>query len=354
MTETNKNNNIALNCPLPKSDSPKILLSHGSGGLLSHKLIQDVFLSRFSNPELDLLHDGALLDISDIRIAFTTDSYVVDPLFFPGGDIGTLAVNGTINDLSVCGAKALYISAAFIIEEGFDTEELIKIADSMTHAADIAGVRIVTGDTKVVERGKGDKVFINTSGIGLIENDVLISPKRCAAGDVIIINGSIAEHGIAIMSKRQGFEFESEIQSDCAALNGLVQNILCATKNIHTMRDPTRGGLASVLNEIAEASGTEIILEETQIPVRQQVRAACEILGLDPLHIANEGKVLLFAPEEEAEKILNVMRAHPLGKDAALIGRVADKSRGEVFMRTEIGTLRKVDMLTGEQLPRIC
>jgi len=354
MNEQEKNISTELNCPLPISKFEKILLSHGSGGSISHKLIKDVFVNQFSNSALNLMHDGAFLNINGSKLAFTTDSYVVNPIFFPGGDIGTLAVNGTVNDLSVCGAKPLYISAGFIIEEGFPIEELKQIVSSMKTAADLAGVLIVTGDTKVVEKGKGDKIFINTSGIGLITEDVNISPDNCRVGDVIIINGNIADHGMAIMSKRDGFEFETEIRSDCCALNGLIESILYVSKNIHVMRDATRGGVATVLNEIAEASGAGIMLDGKAIPIAPEVQGACDILGFDPLYVANEGKVLIFVSAEDAEKVLSAMRVHPFGREAAIIGWVTKENAGEVFIRTEIGSTRKVDMLSGEQLPRIC
>lgn len=343
-----------LSCPIPISDYEKILLAHGSGGTLSHQLIQDMFVSQFDNPALNIMHDGAILNINGTKLAYTTDSYVVNPIFFPGGDIGSLAINGTINDLAMCGAKPLYISAGFIIEEGFSIRELWQVVLSMKTAAETAGVSIVTGDTKVVERGKGDKIFINTSGIGIIDECVNISPLNCKPGDIIIINGRIAEHGIAIMSKREGFEFGTEIISDCASLNGIVESILNVTKNIHTMRDPTRGGVASVLNEIAASANVGIVIEDNNIPISEQVKGACEILGFDPLYVANEGKMLVFVAPEDSENILKTMRNHPLGRDSAIIGKVTAGNPGMVLMKTSIGSMRIVDMLTGEQLPRIC
>jgi hydrogenase expression/formation protein HypE len=303
---------------------------------------------------LDVQHDGAILKIGNSRFAYTTDSYVVQPLFFPGGDIGKLAVCGTVNDLSVCGAKPLYLSAGFIIEEGLDVEDLWKIVVSMRQAADLAGVKIVTGDTKVVEKGKGDKLFINTSGIGIIDSDVNISPQNCRPDDVIIINGRIAEHGIAIISTREGFEFEKPVQSDVAPLNSLVETILNVTKNVHVMRDPTRGGLASALNEISMSSNIGISINEESIPISEEIKGACELLGFDPLYVANEGKILVFVPPEEANNVLSAMRLHVLGRESMLIGKAVNEHPGKVIMKTSIGSNRIVDMLTGEQLPRIC
>ena len=343
-----------LSCPIPKSEYDKILIAHGGGGTLTHQLITKIFLNQFGNEYLNQLHDGAILEINKTRLAFTTDSYVVNPIFFSGGNIGELAVNGTINDLVCCGAKPLFISTGFIIEEGFEIEDLWKIVLSMKAAADKANVMIVTGDTKVVEKGKGDKIFINTSGIGIVYDGLNISPQNVKVGDVIILNGRIAEHGIAIMSEREGLEFETKIQSDTAALNSLVDEILKVTKNISVMRDPTRGGIASALNEIASSANVKIEIFEEEIPISEDVLGACEILGLDPLYIANEGKILLFVQESDAEKVLNVMRNHPLGKESKIIGKVLDKGSPLVTMKTLIGSTRIVDMISGEQLPRIC
>ncbi len=343
-----------LSCPIPKSEYDKILIAHGGGGTLTHQLITKIFLNQFGNEYLNQLHDGAILEINKTRFAFTTDSYVVNPIFFSGGNIGELAVNGTINDLVCCGAKPLFISTGFIIEEGFEIEDLWKIVLSMKAAADKANVMIVTGDTKVVEKGKGDKIFINTSGIGIVYDGLNISPQNVKVGDVIILNGRIAEHGIAIMSEREGLEFETKIQSDTAALNSLVDEILKVTKNISVMRDPTRGGIASALNEIASSANVKIEIFEEEIPISEDVLGACEILGLDPLYIANEGKILLFVQENDAEKVLNVMRNHPLGKESKIIGKVLDKGSPLVTMKTLIGSTRIVDMISGEQLPRIC
>lgn len=341
-------------CPIPKSDYANILLAHGSGGKLTHELIEKMFLPQFRNELLEPLHDGAVFTQGGTRFAFSTDSYVINPIFFPGGNIGELAVNGTVNDISMCGARPLYLSAAFIIEEGLPIDDLWKIVLSMQDAAKKAGVLLVTGDTKVVDRGKGDKIFINTSGVGIVDDEVDISPKRLRAGDEIIVNGEIALHGIAIMSVREGLEFETTIRSDTTALNHLVEEMFRTTKNIHVLRDPTRGGIATTLNEIAGQSGLGIVIDEKSIPVRDDVKGACEILGLDPLYIANEGKLLAFVSPEDSEKLLTAMRAHPLGKDSAVIGKVVDSHAGTVVMKSEIGGTRVVNMLTGEQLPRIC
>lgn len=343
-----------LNCPIPITNYDKVLLAHGGGGTLSHQLITKMFYSQFENEFLNQQHDSAVINLEKKRIAFTTDSYVVQPIFFPGGNIGDLAVNGTVNDLAVSGAKPLFISCSFIIEEGLDMNELWQIVQSMKIAADKAGVKIVTGDTKVVDRGKGDKIFINTSGIGLIDEDVNINPRNCKAGDVIILNGKIAEHGVAIMSAREGLEFETTIQSDTAALNSLVEDILSVSKNVHVMRDPTRGGIASSLNEIASAANLGIEIEQSKIPMSEEVRGACEILGLDPLYIANEGKILVIASADDANLILEKMKENPLGKDSVIIGKVRKENPGIVVMKTNIGSSRIVDMISGEQLPRIC
>jgi hydrogenase expression/formation protein HypE len=343
-----------LNCPLPINEYDKVLLAHGGGGKLSDQLIHKMFFSQFDNPLLRKAHDGATLSLPTGRIAFSTDSYIVQPIFFPGGNIGELAVNGTVNDLSCCGAKPLYLSLAFIIEEGFPMQDLWTLVQTIKNSAEVAGVQIVTGDTKVVEKGKGDKIFVNTSGIGIIPDGIEISPEKCRAGDLIIINGNIAEHGIAVLSSRQGLEFETKIKSDTAPLNGLVETILNVTKMVHVIRDPTRGGLASSLNEIAKASDTGIIMEEKDIPISEEVKGACEILGFDPLYIANEGKILVFVPESQGMKVLEAMRSHPLGKNSMIIGRVLDEHPSIVRITTEIGTSRIVDMISGEQLPRIC
>jgi hydrogenase expression/formation protein HypE len=352
----NELQNIAagLACPIPISDYDKVLLAHGGGGTLSHQLIHKMFFDHFDNELLRSEHDGAVYRVNDQRFAFTTDSYVVRPIFFPGGDIGEMAVYGTVNDLAVCGAIPQYISAGFIIEEGFSMEELWQVVQSMKRAADRSGVKIVTGDTKVVDRGKGDKIYINTSGIGEVIPGVTIADSRIKTGDRIIINGGIAEHGIAILSAREEFKFRTSVHSDTAPLNHLIRKILEKYPDIPMMRDPTRGGISSALNEIARKANVGIQLEETAIPVKEEINGICEILGLDPLYIANEGKFLLFVPAASAGEILSLMQADPLGGDAAMIGEVVDDHPGRVIMKTRIGSNRVVDMMSGEQLPRIC
>jgi hydrogenase expression/formation protein HypE len=353
---TNVGENLVsgLACPLPITDYKNVLLAHGGGGRLTHQLIQKVFLSQFQNQWLNSLHDGAVLPVHGTRLAFSTDSYVINPIFFPGGDIGKLAVNGTVNDLAMCGAKPLYLSVAFVIEEGLPMEDLWRVVLSMGEAAKEAGVKLVTGDTKVVDRGKGDKLFINTSGIGLVAENVNIDPKRAAVGDKIIVNGPIALHGIAVMSVRDGLEFGTKIESDTAPLNGLVDRMLKVCNDIHVLRDPTRGGVASSLNEIAESANKGILVVEETIPISEEVRGACEILGLDPLYVANEGRLLAFVPADKSQSVLSTMKAHPLGRESVIIGEVVDDHRGIVLMKSRIGGSRVVDMLSGEQLPRIC
>jgi hydrogenase expression/formation protein HypE len=343
-----------LSCPLPITEYKSVLLAHGGGGKLTQQMIQKMFLSQFRNPILEPLHDGAIFSVNGTRLAFSTDSYVVSPIFFPGGDIGELAVNGTVNDLAMCGSRPLYLSAAFIIEEGFPMEDLWRVVLSMQEAAQKAGVLLVTGDTKVVDRGKGDKLFVNTSGVGVIEPGVDIGPKRARAGDTIIINGPIAVHGIAIMSVREGLEFDTQIMSDTAALNGLTEAMFAVSKGIHVLRDPTRGGVASALNEIAGSAGVGMMIHEEQIPISEEVKGACEILGLDPLYVANEGKLLTFVAAEETDRVLEAMQKHPLGRGAMIIGEVVSDHAGTVVMKSRIGGRRVVDMLSGEQLPRIC
>lgn len=343
-----------LSCPTPISEHKNVLLAHGGGGKLTQRMIQKMFLPQFQNDILEPLHDGAIFSLNGLRLAFTTDSYVVSPIVFPGGDIGKLAVNGTVNDLAMCGARPLYLSAAFIIEEGFAMDDLWRVVLSMREAAREAQVLLVTGDTKVVDRGKGDKIFINTSGVGVIEPGVEIHPAHARPGDKIILSGAIAQHGIAVLSVREGLEFETEIESDTAPLNGLVTAMLGASQEIHVLRDPTRGGIASALNEIAEKARVGISISEERILVPEEVQGACEILGLDPLYVANEGKLLAFVAPAAAEKVLASMRAHPLGKEAAIIGDIVDDHPGMVVMKSRIGGSRVVDMLSGEQLPRIC
>ena len=342
-----------LSCPLPITEHDTIQLSHGSGGKLTNELISKLFVWAFDNPALRKQDDQAVIEIGDRKLSFTTDSFVVDPIFFPGGDIGELAVNGTVNDICMNGATPLYLSAGMIIEEGFPLTDLEKIVISMRDAAARAGVVIVTGDTKVVNRGKGDKIFINTAGIGLIEHDLDISSTNLKPGDVIILSGTIADHGIAVMSKRENLSFETPIESDTASLNSLVVTLLKAG-TARAMRDPTRGGLAATLNEFAQASKVGIRIREDKIPVNPAVTGACEILGLDPLYVANEGKLVAVVPKDRAEAVLKAMRAHPLGKDAVIIGDVVSEQSGMVSMMTRIGGWRIVDMPVGEQLPRIC
>jgi hydrogenase expression/formation protein HypE len=341
-------------CPIPITDHKEIVLGHGSGGRLTHQLIERLVLPQFKNDLLEPLHDGAIFSLNGIKLAFSTDSYVVNPIFFPGGNIGELAVNGTVNDLAMCGARPLYLSCAFIIEEGFSMDDLWRVVLSMQEAARRAEVALVTGDTKVVDRGKGDKIFINTSGIGIIEGNVNIHPSRAAVGDKILINGPIASHGIAILSVREGLEFESAVESDTAALNSLVAAMFSTGSDIHVLRDPTRGGVASTMNEIAKSANIGIRLSESSIPISETAKGACEILGLDPLYVANEGKLVAFVPESEAQKVLNAMRAHPLGSESKIIGEVVNDHRGHVVLDTRIGGTRIVDMISGEQLPRIC
>jgi hydrogenase expression/formation protein HypE len=341
-------------CPIPITQPEQIVLGHGSGGKLTAQLIDTVFLPAFSNPLLNKLNDQAVLQVNSSRLAFTTDSFVVTPIFFPGGDIGRLAVNGTVNDLAMCGARPLYLSAAFILEEGLPTQDLRRVVQSMSEAAADAGVQLVTGDTKVVNRGKGDKIFITTTGIGIVEKPVAISAENARPGDKIIVSGYIGDHGMAILSQRENLEFEGVIESDCAALHRLVADMLEVTTEIHCLRDATRGGVATVLNEIAAHSKIGMLLRETEIPVRDTVRGACEILGLDPMYVANEGKLVAVVAAEVAERVVARMRQNPLGRDARIVGEVTNGRHGMVLMKTEIGGTRVLDTLFGEQLPRIC
>jgi hydrogenase expression/formation protein HypE len=341
-------------CPIPIADYPQILLAHGGGGTLTGQLIRKMFLPQFANEFLQPLHDGAMVTIDGARLAFSTDTYVINPIFFPGGTIGELAVNGTVNDLSMCGATPLYLSAGFILEEGLPMDDLWRVVVSMQDAARRAGIALVTGDTKVVDRGKGDRIFINTSGIGRIPPGININPRRATSGDRIILSGRIADHGIAILSVREGLTFETELRSDTAPLNGLVGAMLSTCPDIHVLRDPTRGGVASVLNEIAGEAGVGIVIREESIPVADEVRGACEMLGLDPLYVANEGKLIAFVPPDQADRVLATMRAHENGARGAIIGEVVAEHPGTVTMRTSIGGTRVVDMIAGEQLPRIC
>ncbi|HSN73490.1 MAG TPA: hydrogenase expression/formation protein HypE [Anaerolineae bacterium] len=344
-----------LACPIPISDYPAVTLAHGGGGRLTQMLIERMLLPAFANPQLASLHDGALLEINGARLAFSTDSFVISPLFFPGGDIGSLAVHGTVNDLAMCGAQPLALSAGFVLEEGLPMEDLWRVVQSMQAAALAVGVPIVTGDTKVVDRGKGDGIYINTSGIGLVPAGVQIAPIRARPGDRVLLSGAIAVHGIAIMSVREGLAFETELRSDSAPLHRLVDAMLAAGgEHVHVLRDPTRGGVASALNEIAKSAQVGIRLHETRIPVGDAVRGACEILGLDPLYVANEGKCLALVAPDAAEAVLAAMQADPLGQEAAIVGEVTTEHPGRVMLRSRIGGTRVVDMLSGEQLPRIC
>ncbi len=331
----------------------KILLAHGSGGKLSHELVEKNFLRALANPILAKLDDSAVFELSG-KLAFTTDSYVVSPIFFPGGDIGKLAVCGTVNDLSMSGAKPLYLSLAFIIEEGFAQDELSQIVDSIHRTAQEAGIEIVTGDTKVVHRGSADKLFINTAGVGIIPEGVDISGSNAKPGDEVILSGTIGDHGIAVLSQREGLSFSTQLKSDCAPLGGLVAEMLNASPNIHCLRDPTRGGLATTLNELAKQSKVSIRIEEEKVPVREEVLAACEMLGFDPLYVANEGKLVAIVPAEDAAKVLKAMRGNRYGKEAAIIGEVRAEHPGRVVMKTLLGASRIVDMLVGDLLPRIC
>ena len=340
-------------CPMPINEYPTIQMAHGGGGRLMHKLIEDFFVPAFANPLLLDRHDGAVFDVGSSRLAMSTDSYVVRPLFFPGGDIGTLAVNGTVNDLAMCGARPLYLSAGFILEEGLETEKLWRIVQSMKKAADDAGVYLVTGDTKVVDKGKGDEIFINTAGVGVIEHELSIHPASVRAGDAVILSGDIGRHGIAIMAARDSLEFEHEIESDCASLSHTVQNLLGEGIDIHCMRDLTRGGLTSALVEIAEAADKQIVIDESAIEVREDVRGACEILGFDPMYLANEGRFVLFVPQAHAERAVEIMNSCDGASTASIVGRVNDAQQG-VLLKSVIGSTRIVDMFSGEQLPRIC
>ncbi|NOK80939.1 MAG: hydrogenase expression/formation protein HypE [Chloroflexi bacterium AL-W] len=341
-------------CPLPLRNNPNIIMGHGGGGKLSAELVEHLFMPAFRNETLENLSDSAIVNLNGTRLAFSTDSYVVRPLFFPGGNIGELAINGTVNDIAMSGAQPLFLSAGFILEEGMPIDQLGAIAEAMGTAAQQAGVTLVTGDTKVVDKGHGDGVFINTSGFGIVPEGVDIAPRRAQPGDAVIVSGDIGVHGIAIMSVREGLEFGAPITSDTAPLNGLVAAMLNETHDIHVLRDPTRGGVASSLNEIAQAAQVGIVIEERKLPVPAVVHAACEILGMDPLYVANEGKLIAMVPAAVAEPLVECMRTHPLGSHATIIGHVTDTHPGVVVARTGIGGTRVVDMQVGEQLPRIC
>ncbi len=334
--------------------STRILLDHGGGGKLSHQLITETLLPAFDNPILSRLDDGAVLPVEGERLAFSTDTFVVDPIFFPGGDIGDLAINGTVNDLAMCGAEPRYLSVALVIEEGFELADLERILTSMRRAADRAGVQIVTGDTKVVPRGAADGIFINTSGVGAIPAGVAVSGASARPGDRVLVSGTLADHGMAVLSQREGMAFESDLRSDTAPLNGMVRDLLSACPSVRVLRDPTRGGLGTTLNEIAVQSGVGIRIVETEIPVAPPVAGLCELLGFDPLYVANEGKLIAVVPDDAAETALATVRADERGRDARLIGRVVADHPGRVVMETAIGGTRIVDMRAGEQLPRIC
>ncbi len=332
----------------------RILLAHGSGGTMMRDLIQDVFVAEFGDDVLRRLDDAAALDVPPGRLALSTDTYVVSPIFFAGGDIGRLAICGTVNDVSTSGATPLYVSVGFVLEEGLQVKDLRRILESMRDSAAEAGVRIVTGDTKVVEKGHGDGVYINTTGVGVIPDGVDLSGSKCAAGDVVLLSGTLGDHGIAVISTREGLSFSTDIQTDAAPLNALVAAVLQAAPGVRCFRDPTRGGLASTLNELATASGVSIVVEEDAVPVHEQVRGACEMLGYDVLQVANEGKMVAVVPAEQAEAALGAMRSAPYGENAAIIGEVAADPAGKVYVHTSFGAKRIMDMLVGEQLPRIC
>jgi len=347
-------NEFSLTCPVPLPAGDRIQLAHGGGGKLTNQLIDRVFLPAFSNPALEARHDGAVVTVGGARLAFTTDGYVVRPLIFPGGNIGDLAVNGTVNDLAMCGARPQYLSAAFILEEGLEMETLRTVVASMRKAAEAAGVELVTGDTKVVDRGSADRMFIVTAGVGAIECGRAIGPQAVEPGDAVIVSGDLGAHGIAVLSVREGLEFEAEIESDTAPLWAPVEALFAADVEVHCLRDLTRGGLASALNEIASARGVGIAIEELAIPVRPAVRAACELLGLDPLYVANEGRFVAFVPARDAGRAVDVLRAMLVTSGAAVAGRVTEAEPGTVVLESRIGGRRVVDMLSGEQLPRIC
>jgi hydrogenase expression/formation protein HypE len=343
-----------LSCPFPFDDYPYITLAHGGGGRLMHRLIDDLFADVFHNPQLRTDHDGAILPASSRPLAFTTDSHVVSPLFFPGGDIGTLAVCGTVNDLAMCGARPLALSVGFILEEGLSTRDLRNVAASMRRMADVAGVSIVTGDTKVVEKGHGDGLYINTSGIGEVLCDPPPGPERLQAGDAVILSGDVGRHGVAVMAAREGLNFRTTLESDCAPLNSVVTELAEAGFDLHAMRDLTRGGLATALVELLDAASLSLEFEEETVPLSPEVRSACELLGLDPLYVANEGRFVVILPAEQAENALEVLRRHPVSEQACLLGTLQATDGLPLTARTAMGTRRVLSLLSGEQLPRIC
>ena len=341
-------------CPVPGATTDLILMAHGGGGRMMHRLLEEHVISQFKNDPLCARHDGAVLSAGKARLAFTTDSYVVNPLFFPGGDIGSLAVNGTVNDLAMCGARPLYLSSAFVMEEGLPIETLRRVIASMRGCAEAAGVQIVTGDTKVVDRGKCDKLFINTSGIGVVEHSLVIAPSSVRSGDAILLSGDVGRHGVAVMASREGLQFETTIESDCAAVASPALALIDAGIEVHCLRDLTRGGLATCLVEIAEASMLHIDIIEQEVPVQEGVRGACEILGLDPLYLANEGRFIAFVAARAAERAIAILHRHPVSVGARVIGEVSAAPASLVTLEGEIGTRRILDMQSGEQLPRIC
>ncbi len=342
-----------LNCPIPINDYPKVLMAHGGGGKLMQQLIE-MFVGAFGHQTAKTLHDGAVMQWAADALVMTTDSYVVNPLFFPGGDIGSLAVYGTVNDLAMCAAQPYYLSVGFILEEGLPMETLWRVVQSMKQAADRCGVALVTGDTKVVDQGKGDGIFINTTGVGIPLTPQPIHPSQIQEGDVIIVNGDVGRHGMAILAQREGLQFESELESDCAPLNVLVRAVIERNIPVHALRDATRGGLASVLIELAATSDNSFEIDESQIPLCDPVRGACELLGLDPLYVACEGRFVIFVPEDAADATLKVLQQHESGHEACVIGRVTDNNAGEVILKTAVGSKRRLDLLSGDQLPRIC
>jgi hydrogenase expression/formation protein HypE len=345
---------LALSCPVPLQRHTTVQLAHGGGGRLMRQLLEDIFLGAFRSPALAERHDGAVVPLGGERLAFTTDSYVVTPRFFPGGDIGKLAVFGTVNDLAMAGARPLYLSAGFILEEGLSLDELRRVVASMSEAARECGVEIVTGDTKVVDKGKADGLFINTSGVGRVSEGVSVHPRRVRPGDAVLVSGDVGRHGIAVLSVREGLAFETPVVSDCASLAPLVAALFEAGVEVHCLRDTTRGGLATALNEIALDAGVGLVVDEPAVPVDECVAGACELLGLDPLYVACEGRMVAFVPEPQAELALEVLCRHPLGAGAARIGRVTEGPAGMVSLRTRLGGQRLLDLLSGEQLPRIC
>ena len=353
-TESDKVSETTWGCPAPLSTNDTIQLAHGGGGMMTHRLIEQVFVPAFDNPWLRSMHDGAELPLDASRLVFTTDSYVVHPVFFPGGDIGKLAVCGTINDICMCGARPLYLSAGFIIEEGFPIADLKKITTSMQEAAESAQVHLVTGDTKVVDRGKGDGIYINTAGIGIPVSDQTVAPNRIQPGDAIIVSGDIGRHGIAIMTSREGLTLQEPIESDCGSLADPVMALMNEGLNIHCMRDLTRGGLATCLVELSRSCGYHFTIKEASIPIISPVNGVCEILGLDPFYVANEGRCVVLTPEAEAEKVLHIMKSYDISSDAVIIGNVTSEKDKTVTLERNIGSHYILDLLSGEQLPRIC